>query len=303
MKIRIGSRESKLARWQAEWVSGELAKHNVETELVFLKTLGDVTLGPIGNVGAQGVFTNEIQRALLDNHVDLAVHSLKDLPSDTTEGLRLAAVPPREKCGDALIANNVGSLKELRSGAVIGTGSARRRAQLLAHRKDLDVRDLRGNVDTRLQKLQDGELDAIILAEAGLHRLGLEQCISQVIPKEVMLPAVGQGALGLEIREDDEQTSEAIGPLHDVATYRAVLAERSLLRTLRGGCIAPIGAWARTDVGELRLDAIVLNADGTEHVRACSSGPTDQYEELGINTADELLAQGADRLLDSVRAS
>lgn len=302
-QIRIGTRGSKLARWQAEWVASELAKHHVETELVFLKTLGDVKSGPIGNVGTQGVFTKEIQRALLDNQVDLAVHSLKDLPTDETDGLHLSTVPPRESCGDVLIANDVNTLDELPTGAVVGTGSARRRAQLLAHRPDLEVHDLRGNVDTRLRKLrEDNSINAIILAEAGLRRLGLEHHISQVIPKTIMLPAVGQGALGLETREDDQTTREAIGTLHDQATFQSILAERALLRTLRGGCIAPIGAWARLEGDELTLDAIVLNADGTQKVTATASALAEQCEELGIRTANELLAQGAAELLAAARS-
>ena len=301
MAIRIGTRGSKLARWQATWVAAELAKHNIETEIIFLKTLGDVKSGPIGAVGTQGVFTKEIQRALLDNQVDLAVHSLKDLPTDHTEGLSLAAVPPRERCGDALIAKHVDSVDALPQGATVATGSARRRSQLLAYRSDLNVCDLRGNVDTRLQKLEEGELDAIVLAEAGLHRLGLDSHISQVIPKSIMLPAVGQGALGLETRDEDSETREAIQSLHDSETHCAVLAERALLRGLRGGCLAPVGAWARIESDSLVLDAIVLDSKGNEQVRTSATAPAEQCEELGIRTANELIALGADRLLDSVR--
>lgn len=292
-----------MARWQAEWVSSELTKLGVETEIVFLKTLGDVKSGPIGNVGTQGVFTKEIQRALLDNDVDLAVHSLKDLPTDETEGLSLCCVPPRELNGDAFIANDFKSLDDLPAGAVIATGSARRRAQLMAYRSDIEVQDLRGNVDTRLQKLADDDsLHAIILAEAGLRRLGLEAHISQVLPTSIMLPAVGQGALGIETREDDTDTQEALAPMQDQTTFQAVLAERALLRTLRGGCIAPIGAWARMEADELKLEAIVLNADGTKKVTATSSALPEQCEELGIRTANELIAQGADQLLHEARA-
>ena len=302
MKVRIGTRASKLARWQAEWVSAELAKLEVETEIVFLKTLGDVKSGPIGNVGTQGVFTKEIQRALLDEQVDLAVHSLKDLPTEDIEGLTLAAVPPREQCGDALVSNSASSLDELPKNAVIATGSARRKALLLAHRADYEIRDLRGNVDTRLEKLDEGDLHAIILAEAGLRRLGLEERIAQVIPKSIMLPAVGQGALGLETREGDTHTIDAISPLNDADTRHCVLAERAFLRTLRGGCIAPIGAWARMDAGRLTLDGVVLNGDGSKQVAGNATGSPEQCEELGIRTANELLAQGASQLLDSARS-
>ena len=302
MKVRIGTRASKLARWQAEWVAAELAKLDVETEIIFLKTLGDVKSGPIENVGTQGVFTKEIQRALLDEQVDLAVHSLKDLPTEDIEGLALAAVPPREQCGDALVSNSASSLDELPKNAVIATGSARRKAQLLAYRSDYEVRDLRGNVDTRLQKLDEGDLDAIILAEAGLRRLGLEERIAQVIPKTIMLPAVGQGALGLETRDGDTETMKAISPLDDVSTRHCVLAERAFLRTLRGGCIAPIGAWARIADGQLTLEGVVLNGDGSKQVAGNAVGTAEQCEELGIRTANELLAQGADTLLDSARS-
>lgn len=301
MTIRIGTRGSKLARWQAEWVASELSQHGISTEIIHLKTLGDVKSGPIGDVGSQGVFTKEIQRALLENQVDLAVHSLKDLPTDHTEGLSLAAIPPREQCGDALVTKNFTSVDGLPDGAVVATGSARRRAQLLAHRRDLQVCELRGNVDTRLQKLQNGEFDAIILAEAGLRRLGLEAHISQVIPKTLMLPAVGQGALGLESRDDDSATREAVECLHDQDTHRAILAERSLLRSLRGGCLAPIGAWARIENGELHLDAIVLDNLGFEQVKTSASSAPDFCEELGIRTANELIAMGADRILNSAR--
>jgi len=303
MKIRIGTRASKLARWQAEWVSSQLAQEGVETELVFLKTLGDVKSGPIGSVGGQGVFTKEIQRALLDQQIDLAVHSLKDLPTDPVDGLLLAAVPPRESCADALVASVVRTLDELPQGAVVATGSARRRAQLLAYRRDLKVQDLRGNIDTRLRKLHAEGLDAIILAEAGLRRLGLDHNITQVIPKEVMLPAVGQGALGLEIRDEDAAVRKVVEALDDQTTHQAVLAERSLLRSLRGGCLAPVGAWARltNEPAKLHLDAVVLSQDGSQRLYVSLSDSLDQGEQLGLRVGEQLLAQGADRLLDAVR--
>ncbi len=306
MTIRIGTRDSKLARWQAEWVAGQLALAGVETQLIFVKTLGDVKSGPIGTVGGQGVFTKEIQRALLERRVDLAVHSLKDLPTDAVDGLALAAVPRRESAADALIANTAGSLDELPPGAIVATGSARRRAQLLAHRPDLNVRDVRGNVDTRLQKLREDGLDAMILAEAGLRRLGLEHHITQVIPKTIMLPAVGQGALGLEIRADDDATRGTLQMLDHATTHQEILAERSLLRALRGGCLAPVGAWARvadTD-GErdrLQLDSVVLNGDGSERLTVSVAGPLAAGEQLGLEAAEQLLSQGANRLLDATR--
>lgn len=303
MTIRIGTRGSKLALWQANWVAAQLAGYDVETEIIILKTLGDSKAGPIGQVGTQGVFTKEIQNALLANQVDLAVHSLKDLPTDTTEGLRLAVIPPREECGDALISKAGQSIDDLPSGAIVGTGSMRRRSQLLAYRQDLQIVDLRGNVDTRLAKLDEGKLDAIVLAQAGLKRLELGHRITQILPREVMLPAVGQGALGLEIRDDDEATTNSISALNDPSSMRAVLAERSLLRSLRGGCLAPVGAWARPDKDRLLLDGVVLSADGKQRITASSTSSQEQCEELGIRTANELLAQGADDLLQESRLS
>ena len=306
MRIRIGTRGSKLAIWQAEWVASQLSQAGVETDLVQIQTLGDVKTGPIGTVGGQGVFTKEIQRALLENRVDLAVHSLKDLPTDSVDGLRLAAVPRREHAGDALVANRVGALDELPQGAIVATGSARRRAQLLAYRQDLTVHTLRGNVDTRLRKLREDSLDAIILAEAGLRRLGLEQHITEVISKGVMLPAVGQGALGLEARSDDMTTHDAVAPLHDETTFQEVLAERSLLRALRGGCLAPVGAWARrvdsaAEPDTLRLDAVVLSPDGTERLTASVTGAARDGGPIGLEAAEALISQGAHRLLEEAR--
>ena len=301
MSIRIGTRGSKLARWQAEWVAAQLEQHGVSTEIIYLKTLGDIESRPIGALGSDGVFTREIQRALLDQEVDLAVHSLKDLPTAHVDGLELAAIPRRESCGDALVAAYAASLDELPKGAVVGTGSMRRRAQLLAARPDLNVSELRGNVDTRIRKLRDGEFDAIILAEAGLRRLGLEDQISQVLPKSMMLPAVGQGALGLESRQDDMVTRQAVVCLHHLDTCRAVLSERSLLRTLQGGCLAPLGAWARVEQNSLRLDAVVLDIHGEQKIVASADAPLDQHEALGKKVGEDLLSQGAGQLLADAR--
>ena len=301
MSIRIGTRGSKLARWQAEWVAAQLQQHGVSTEIIYLKTLGDIESRPIGAIGSDGVFTREIQRALLDQKVDLAVHSLKDLPTARVDGLELAAIPQREPCGDALVAAHVDSLDELPEGAVVGTGSMRRRAQLLAARPDLNVSELRGNVDTRIRKLHNGEFDAIILAEAGLRRLGLEDQISQVLPKSLMLPAVGQGALGLESRRDDLGTRQAVACLHHLDTCRAVLSERSLLRNLQGGCLAPLGAWARVEHDLLQLDAVVLDIQGAQKIASSAHAPVDQHEALGRKVAEDLLSRGAGQLLADAR--
>jgi hydroxymethylbilane synthase len=239
LRIRLGTRASALARWQADWVAARLRETGVEVEMVLITTTGDRNQDPIGAKSSQGLFTKEIQRALLDQRADLAVHSLKDLPTETIDGLQLAAVPARASCSDVLVSKGDVLLDELKPGARIGTGSMRRRAQLLHTRGDLDVQGIRGNVDTRLKQLDEGKFDAIVLAEAGLRRLELEHRITQVLPRSWMLPAVGQGALGLETRADDPATQEALQPLNDPDTYHAVVAERAMLAALHGGCLAP----------------------------------------------------------------
>jgi hydroxymethylbilane synthase len=301
-----------------------------EVELVEIATRGDVERGrAIEEIGTRGVFTKEIQRALLNGNVDLGVHSLKDLPTEPVDGLTISAVPVRESAADVLVANprlrhggssigetrhHVGeSLRDSHSlwdemkkflpaqGARVGTGSLRRRAQLLHLRPDLQIKDVRGNVDTRLRKLDDGQFDAIVLAEAGLRRLGLEERISLVLPLDAMLPAVGQGALGIECRLNDASTRAAVAPLDHPATRAAVTAERSLLAHLRGGCMAPVGAWGRIDSGVLRLAAVVLSADGRERLDASDSSEPNNAAELGQRLAEQLLAQGAGELIAAAR--
>ena len=300
-KIRIGTRGSKLARWQADWVAAQLTALGIEVELVFIRTTGDVTQGPIGQIGGQGVFTKAIQAALLNGEVDLAVHSLKDLPTDKIDGLSLSAVPVRETVNDALIGQAALTIADLPDGSTVGTGSTRRRAQLLAARPDLQVQDIRGNVETRLQKLADGEFDAIVLASAGLKRLELDDRITEVISTETMLPAVGQGALGLETRSDDRKTRELITPLDHPVTHQSVIAERSLLRDLRGGCMAPVAAWCREENGQLQLDAAVLSLDGTQRVYVRRTGDLAEGEAIGRSAAEELSAQGAHELIAAAR--
>ncbi len=301
-RLRLGTRASPLARWQADWVAGELRKRGVEVELVLISTQGDVKTGPLGQIGGQGLFTKEIQRALLDRQIDLAVHSLKDLPTADVEGLSLAAVPERESIADVLVCNSAGSLSELPNNARVGTGSLRRRAQLLHQRPDLRMLEIRGNVETRLRKLDEGEYDALVLAQAGLHRLGLDARIAGIIPLAVMLPAVGQGALGIETRADDDSTRQLLAPLNHVATQQAGIAERSLLATLRGGCLAPVGAWGRVEGGTLLLDGVVLSGDGRQRVAASSSGPAASAVEVGRAVAGQLIAQGAEGLIAASRA-
>jgi hydroxymethylbilane synthase len=303
-QLRLGTRASDLALWQADWVTAELAARGFEIERVLITTQGDATqIGPIGAIGGQGVFTKEIQRALLENRIDLAVHSLKDLPTEPVEGLTLAAVPERENVGDVLVSPQAYTLDELPQAAIVGTGSLRRRTQLLHVRPDLKIEDIRGNVDTRLKKLDDGQYDAIVLAEAGLRRLEFTDRITHVLDRAIMLPAVGQGALGIEARADDAETLEALLPLQDVTSRAAVTAERRLLHSLRGGCLAPIGAWGRMQDDRLTLSAVVLSHDGQQKLTAETSGSLDNAESLGQSVADDLIGQGATELIQSARES
>jgi hydroxymethylbilane synthase len=303
MPLRLGTRASALARWQADWVAGELRASGVEVELVPITTSGDVKRGSIAEIGGQGLFTKEIQRALLEGRIDLAVHSLKDLPTEPVPGLHLAAVPPRAPIGDVLVCREPSTLGGLAQGAVVGTGSLRRRAQLLHARPDLQVQDLRGNVDTRLAKLDRGEYDAVILAEAGLRRLGFDERITHVLPESIMLPAVGQGALGLETRTDDRGTNDAVNRLNDRASQSAVVAERSMLAALKGGCLAPIAARGRAEATQLRLTGRVIAADGSRMLEAEQTATADAAEQLGRAVAEELLAAGAAELIAAARRS
>jgi hydroxymethylbilane synthase len=300
--IRLGTRASKLARWQADWVAARLREHGDTVEIVEIATAGDVEpSGPVADIGAPGVFTKEIQRAVLSGEVDVAVHSLKDLPTDEIAGLKLAAVPPRESPADVLLARSGKSLESLPASARVGTGSLRRQAQLRHARPDLRVERIRGNVDNRVRKLDAGQFDAIVLAEAGLKRLGLAGRISQVLPFDVMLPAVGQGALGIECRRDDAATLAALALLDDAKSHAAVLAERALLAHLRGGCLAPIGALAIIENGRLRLTAVVLNSDGSRRLNASDDAAPADALDLGRRVADALLAQGAAELIAASR--
>jgi hydroxymethylbilane synthase len=299
--VRIGTRASQLALWQSDWVAGQLRARGISVEIVHISTQGDVTTGPLGQIGGQGLFTREIQRALLDGRVDLAVHSLKDLPTEPVEGLTLGAVPSRAGAGDALVCKIAGSIEELPNGAKIGTGSARRKAQLLHARSDLVIAEIRGNLDTRLRKLDEGHYDALVLAEAGLTRLGWKHRITQIIPKSLMLPAVGQGALGLEIRADDETARAAVAPLDDPDTRGAIIAERAMLSALRGGCLAPVGAWGRCEKDRLRLEAVVLSFDGKQRLFGAGEAALSEAEQLGRQVAEDLLRQGAAKLIAGSR--
>jgi hydroxymethylbilane synthase len=303
--LRLGTRASPLARWQADWVATQLGRRGVEVELVYVATSGDRGRAaggpPPDHAPATGLFTKEIQQELLAGRVDLAVHSLKDLPTASPGGLCLAAVPERAAVNDVLVSDRAGSFAALPAGATVGTGSLRRRAQLLHARGDLAIRDLAGNVETRLRKLHEGRYDAIVLAAAGLERLGLAREITQVLPLELLLPAVGQGALGIETRTGDDAARQAIALLEHAATRAAVTAERAMLAALEGGCLAPIAAWARPDGPALVLTGRVLGADGLRKLEATLRSAPEDAETLGRRVADILLAQGAAGLIQAAR--
>jgi hydroxymethylbilane synthase len=300
----IGSRGSKLALWQAEQTRERLLRLNPQTDvrIEIIKTTGDVKTDPLSVIGGKGVFTKELEDALLDGRIDLAVHSLKDLPTILPDGLSISAIGEREDPRDALVlragARN-GSLLHLPDGAVVGTSSQRRLAQLKALRNDVDVKDLRGNVDTRIRKLDEGQYDAVILASAGLVRLGLQDRISARIPINEMLPAVGQGAIAIEVRSENELAVEATRKLDHRETRFACLAERAFLRGLGGGCQFPIAAHAVIEHDLLKLDGLVARPDGSQILRDVLSGPANEAESIGAALAEQLVQRGANTLLGS----
>ncbi len=300
-KLRIGSRGSQLALWQANHVAALLRakKHTVEIEVI--KTTGDkITSVALAKVGTKGMFTKEIEDALHEKRVDLAVHSLKDVPTDLAQEFELAAIMKREDPRDAFISVKFSSLEELPQGAKVGTSSLRRQCQLKSVRPDLEVFPLRGNVDTRLRKLESGEYDAIILAAAGVLRLGLETHVRSRISADVMCPAVGQGALAIEIRRGDQQTKTLLAFLNDADTHAAIDCERALLGSLGGGCQVPIGAYAEKRGERLYLRAMVGRPDGSQILREQADG-TDGVK-LGRETAQTLLWRGGDKILNDVYA-
>ncbi len=304
MLIRLGTRGSLLARWQADWTADALRKLGYQVEIVAIKTSGDLYQdGPITNIGAPGAFTKEIQRALLDRTIDIAVHSLKDLPTESVDGLCLGAVPERGPHRDVFVSRTATTIDELPEGSVIGTGSLRRRTQIL-HRfgNRFRVEDVRGNVETRLRKLDEGQVQALILAEAGLVRLGFADRISSFLEPPDFLPAVGQGALGIEIRKDDSSTAIAVAAINDSPTFDAVCAERALLQTLQGGCLAPIGAFGRQENHRLSLHGRILSTDGSKMYEKTFSADSDESpQSLGIRLAKELLKDGADAIIEQLR--
>jgi hydroxymethylbilane synthase len=298
-RLRIGSRGSQLALWQANHIRALLRERGHEVELEIIKTTGDkITDVALAKVGTKGMFTKEIEEALAEGRIDLAVHSLKDLPTEVPPGFEIAAVTTRENPRDVFCSRKYKSIEDLPRGARVGTSSLRRQAQLKAVRPDLDIYPLRGNVDTRLRKLEAGEYDAIILAAAGLNRLGKTEFVRQVIPAEVMCPAAGQGALGIEIRAGDAATRQHLAFLDDAAARATTTCERALLNKLGGGCQVPIGAFAELRSGRLHLEAIVADPDGSKVLRESRDG-TDPVQ-LGESVGDALLQRGGDAILEAV---
>ena len=299
-RLIIGTRGSALARWQAEHVAAEIRKRNprIEVLLEIIVTSGDrFSSGPVSEVGGKAVWVKEIEEALFAGAVDLAVHSLKDVPSALPEGLKLGAFLPRADARDAWLARGGETLESLPKGARVGTSSLRRTCQLMAQRPDLQVELLRGNVDTRLRKLNEGVVDAAVLACAGLDRLGYADRITQRLSPEIMLPAIGQGAMAVEIRRNDDAVGPLVTQLDDEPTRVAVLAERSLMAALGGSCRTPVGGHATVDGQTLTLRALVGRPDATEIIQVCHSGSPGEAVALGQRAAKDLLAQGAGRIL------
>jgi len=295
--LRIGTRGSMLAKWQAESVRKQLfAATGMEAEIVIIKTSGDkMQQAPLTQIGVKGIFIKELEEALLEESIDLAVHSVKDVPTDLPSRLIFPAVCRRDDVRDCLVGS---TLANLRQRARVGTSSLRRQAQLKHLRPDLDLRDLRGNVDTRLRKVESGEYEAVMVAKAGLDRLGLSQRISEVLSPDVCMPAVGQGAIAVECRLKDTEAADLLAPLDDAETRTAIIAERALLSALHGGCQIPLGAWARIERNELLLDACVCSVDALQYVKERATGPPDQAAQLGERMARVLIEAGAQSILE-----
>jgi hydroxymethylbilane synthase len=300
--LRIGTRGSILAKWQAEFVRNQIFQATgMESEIIIIKTTGDkLQQSSLSQIGGKGIFIKELEEALLEESIDIAVHSVKDIPTQVPSGLSFPAICRREDVRDCLVSGNGSTLANLRQSARVGTGSLRRQAQLRHARPDLDVRDLRGNVDTRLRKVEAGEYDAVMLAKAGLDRLGWAHRISETLSPDVCMPAVGQGALGIECRASDAEISDALENLNDAETRAAIIAERTVLSALQGGCQVPLGAWARIERGELVLEACVCSIDGLQYVKQRATAPPDQARALGERMAQLLIEAGAQSILEEV---
>ncbi len=303
-KYIIGSRGSELALWQTHHVKATLEKHfpELNLEIKIIKTTGDKLLDvALAKIGDKGLFTKQIETALLSGDIDLAVHSLKDLQTVQPEGLTIAAVSKRELPNDVLISAKYGSIDELPKGARVATGSLRRKSQLLHYRPDLEIFEIRGNVPTRIAKFEDSDLDAMILAFAGIHRLNLDAHIAQIIPYDIMLPAVGQGAMAIEIREDNADLRELLNVLNDKETEICITAERAFLRSLEGGCQVPIGANAVLRNSEIHLEGMIGNLSGSINWREKIVGNQIDAENLGIRLAQSLIEKGATEMLEKTR--
>ena len=302
-RIRIGTRASQLALWQANWIKECLIRQHpdLDVQIEKIKTTGDKILDvSLAKIGGKGLFVKEIETALLDNSVDIAVHSMKDVPTELPDGLDIVAVSQREDPRDALLSGNGMGMDDLPDVAAIGTSSLRRQAQLLHLKPNFSIQPLRGNINTRLRKLKEGQYDAIVLAHAGVIRLGWEAEVTQVIEPDVMLPAIGQGALGIEARLDDDRTLDRISFLNDPVTSVCVAAERAFLHRLEGGCQVPIAAYATADGDELSLTGLVAAVDGTRFIRREARSPVSEAESMGTGLADDVLDSGGREILEEV---
>lgn len=301
-EIRIGTRSSKLALWQTNYIENEIQKQypNYKVEIIHIKTTGDKILNsPLSQIGGKGLFTKEIETQLLEGKIDLAVHSLKDVPAQLDERFKIAAITKRFEPFDSFVSNKYDSFKELPDNAKVGTSSLRRRAQLLKAKPELQIENLRGNVDTRLKKLDNGEFDAIILATAGLKRLGYETRIKEILPIELMIPAVGQGALAIEILNENVELKDKLQFLNDLETEKATKSERAFLKEVEGDCQVPIGVYAKILNQRLIIKAMILSIDGKKFVEDEEVGEINQSEELGITLAKKLLNKGGKEILKS----
>jgi hydroxymethylbilane synthase len=306
-KIIIGTRGSALALWQSHWVEKELSKRNpfVQVETVVIKTKGDKILdAPLSKIGDKGLFTKELDNALLDKRIDLAVHSFKDVPTKVPEGLMISAICEREDIRDVFVSNpkkKYPRFSDVPPNGTIATGSLRRKCQLLNARPNLQIVEIRGNLETRIRMLSESDWDGMLLAKAGVTRLGRSEIISEVLPLSLILPAVGQGALAIETRQNDQFLAQLLRPLDHLPTRQATLGERGLLRHLEGGCQIPIGAYGRIENGVFRLDAIVGSIDGKRIIASAIEGSPTESEQLGSALAERLLLQGADSILSEIR--
>jgi hydroxymethylbilane synthase len=303
--IKIGTRGSKLALWQANWVKSVLEQNFPPTpiELIVIKTQGDKILDvPLAKVGGKGLFVKEIEQALLTRRIDIAVHSMKDMPADIPEGLCIGAIPERENPVDVFISRNGAQFIELAAGSIIGTSSLRRGAQLRHARPDIIIQPIRGNLDTRLKKLESENFDALVLAAAGVKRLDLEHKITEYLDPEIMLPAVGQGALCIEIRKDDSTVGPLVASLEHASTRAVVAGERAFLNRLEGGCQVPIAGHGRISEKQFAITGLVAEVDGSRVIKGEKSGPLDSAETIGIDLAEELLAGGADKILEQLKS-